>query len=69
MNCFLKNLILTNSNNRLWKNTFPIGDDPTMKTYSIDNIVTTKNIRIKNVNYEKTDLFNHIAIYADFILK
>ena len=40
-----------------------------MKTYSIDNIITSSNIEITNVNYVKTDLSDHTMMYADLILK
>lgn len=68
MNYFVENYNVANGKDGIWHDTFPIGDDPVMKTYSIDNIVTTKNIEIKNVVYEKTDLTDHTMIYADLIL-
>lgn len=68
MNYFVENYNLANGKDGVWHDTFPIGDDPVMKTYSIDNIVTTKNIEIRNVVYEKTDLTDHTMVYADLVL-
>ena len=60
---------LANGADGVWHDTFPIGDDENMKTYAIDNIITSSNIEIENVTYEKTDLSDHTMLYADLILK
>lgn len=60
---------LANGNDGVWHDTFPIGDDENMKTYSIDNIITSSNIEITNVHYEDTELSDHTMLYADLILK
>lgn len=71
MNDFVTNekFNLANGADGVWHDTFPIGDDENMKTYSIDNIITSSNIEITNVNYVKTDLSDHTMMYADLILK
>ena len=65
----LVNQLKANGADGVWHDTFPIGDDENMKTYSIDNIITSSNIEITNVNYVKTDLSDHTMMYADLILK
>lgn len=69
LNYFAENFNLANGADGLWQDTYPIGYDTSMKSYSIDNIITSKNIKIENVTYEKTDMSDHTAIYADLILK
>ena len=59
----------TNGKDGVWTETFPWEGDEVSKCWSIDNIVTTKNIEITNINYEKTELTDHTALYADLILK
>ena len=67
---FRENFNLANGKDGVWKDTFHYKEDPeeTMNVYSIDNIVATKNIEIINVNYEETNLSDHIMIYADLVL-
>ena len=60
---------LANGKDGVWHDTYNWLDDDACKVWSIDNIVTTKNIEITNVNYEITDLTDHYAMYADIILK
>lgn len=48
LSAFKKDFNFANGKNGVWKNTFPGDDDSVMKSYSIDNILTTKNIQIKN---------------------
>ena len=69
MNYFVENYNLANGKDGIWHDTFPVGESTEMLSYAIDNIVTTKNIKISNVHYEKTDLSDHTMLYADITLK
>lgn len=58
-----------NGKDGVWTETFSWEGDDASKCWSLDNIITTKNIEITNINYEATELSDHIAVYADLILK
>lgn len=52
-----------------WKDTFNV-QDSTMRNYAIDNIVTSKNIDIKNFDILRyPDLSDHFPVVADLTLK
>lgn len=68
-NYFIKNYNLANGKDGYWKDTFPRDLDENMKSYSIDNIIVTKNIDIKKVEYVETKYSDHTIIFADLILK
>lgn len=42
-----------------WVVTWPAFPEEGEQTYSLDNIVTSKNIEITNINYEKTEYSDH----------
>lgn len=61
---------LANGADGIWHDTYPINEESvSARTNSIDNIITTKNIEIKHVQYEKTELTDHTMMYADLVLK
>jgi hypothetical protein len=64
---FAKNFNLSNGQNGIWHDTF-IGEDDTMNVNSIDNIITSKNIKISNVHTLKTTASDHVPLVADLTL-
>lgn len=61
----LKNYNITNGNNDVWFDTYN-GVDDTMKVYSIDNIVTTRNLKMSNAQMVENKLSDHNMFFADF---
>lgn len=60
---------IANGKDGKWVVTWPAYPEEGEETYFLDNIVTSKNIEITNVNYEKTEYSDHIMMCADLILK
>jgi hypothetical protein len=65
---FSKDFNISNGKDGLWRDTF-IGEDDTMKVNSIDNIITSKNIKISNIHTIKSTASDHIPLVADLTLK
>ena len=65
---FQKDFNLANGQDGIWRDSF-IGDDPTMKVNSIDNIITSKNIEISNVHTIMSTASDHIPLVATLTLK
>lgn len=65
---FTKDFNISNGQDGIWRDTF-IGEDDTMKVNSIDNIITSKNIKISNVHSVKSMASDHIPLVADLTLK
>lgn len=64
---FLEDFNIANGLDGVFMDTFN-GEDDTMKVMSVDNIITTKNITISNVNTYHSDMADHDMIYADLTL-
>ena len=64
---FLEDFNIANGLDGVFMDTFN-GVDDTMKVMSVDNIITTKNITISNVNTYHSDMADHDMIYADLTL-
>lgn len=63
---FLANYNLTNGYEGNWIDTFN-EEDPCMKVYAIDQIVTTKNLKLKDVQAVRNDkISDHSMLYAEF---
>ncbi len=67
MDLFRDDFILANGKDGVWIDTF-IEKDNTMHTYSIDNIITSKNIEIKDFRVEKKELSDHLPLIAELRL-
>lgn len=65
---FKDNFNVANGKDGVWFDTFT-GEDDTMKVMTVDNIITTKNIEITNVESYHSDMADHDLLYADLILK
>ena len=61
---FLDNFNIANGKDGKWIDTFT-GEDDSMKVFSVDNIIATKNIRITNVGSVHSDMADHDMLYAD----
>ncbi|MGN1344933.1 MAG: polysaccharide lyase family 8 super-sandwich domain-containing protein, partial [Traorella sp.] len=59
---------MANGKDGNWIDTYHENDDPNMKEFAIDNILTTKNIQIDDVQIVKNDLSDHYLLYADLTL-
>lgn len=64
LNMFVADYNLSNGKDGAWYDTYN-GVDPTMKVMSIDNIITSKNIEIKQVKMVETKLSDHNLFFAD----
>ena len=67
---FLYNYNLANGHNNEWIDTYA-GEDPSMKTYAIDNIITTRNMRLVDVDTyrrEEGKTSDHRMLYATYEL-
>ncbi len=63
---FLKNYNITNGYNGNWVDTYN-EEDENMKVYAIDNIVTTRNLRlVKSEAVKNSKLSDHSMLYAEF---
>lgn len=58
---------LSNGKDGAWYDTYT-GEDPAMKVMSVDNIITSKNIDIREVKMVETTLADHNLFIADLIL-
>lgn len=65
---FLENFNIANGHNGKWFRTYGKNDDPAMKVFTIDNIIATKNMKVKHVEAVKTTLSDHYLLVADFEL-
>lgn len=65
---FSKDFNISNGKDGVWRDTF-IGEDDTMNVNSIDNIITSKNIKISNVHTIKSTASDHIPLVADLTLE
>lgn len=65
---FLDNYNIANGKAGVWHDTYNISDS-TMKTYAVDNIITSKNIHVSKVEMVETKLSDHNFLYieADFL--
>lgn len=61
---FLDNFNIANGKDGKWIDTFN-GEDDSMKVFSVDNIITTKNIKITNVESLHSDMADHDLLFAD----
>ncbi|KRN98006.1 hypothetical protein IV57_GL001350 [Companilactobacillus kimchiensis] len=59
---------LANGQEGVWRDTYIVDDDPTMRVNSIDNIITSKNITISNVQTVYSTESDHIPLIADLTL-
>ena len=64
---FLEDFNIANGLDGVFLDTFN-GEDDSMKVMSVDNIITTKNMTISNVNTYHSDMADHDMIYADLTL-
>lgn len=64
---FKDNFYIANGKDDKWFDTFN-GEDDAMKVFTVDNIICTKNMEIKNVNTVHTDMADHDMIYCDITL-
>lgn len=63
---YLENYDIVNGYNGEWFDTFNEEDDA-MKVYAVDNIVMTRNLKLKDVNAIRNDkLSDHSMVYAEF---
>ena len=62
---FLEDFNMANGYNGEWFNTFN-GVDSTMQIYSIDNIITTRNLRLTEMGVEDNKLSDHNMLWAEF---
>lgn len=68
MDLFRDDFILANGDKGVWIDTF-IEKDNNMHTYSIDNIIVSKNIEIKDFKVERIELSDHLPLIAELELK
>lgn len=64
---FMEEFNLVNGWNGTWLETYNQTDD-SMKVYSIDNIITTRNMRIDDLGVEENELSDHNMLYAKLVL-
>lgn len=64
---FKDNYNIANGMNNVWFDTFT-GSDDSMKVMTVDNIITSKNINIVNVESFHTDMADHDLLWADIEL-
>ena len=67
LNPFLENYNLSNGKDGKWYDTYN-GVDSSMKTNAIDNIITSRNIEMKNITMVETTLSDHNLFYVDATL-
>lgn len=65
---FLDDFYIANGMNGRWLDTYNADDDPNMKVDMIDNIIVSKNIRIKEVDMVENKLSDHNMLYAELEL-
>lgn len=65
---FLDNFTIANGHNGQWFDTYGANDDPSMKVFTIDNIIATKNMKITHVDMVKSKLSDHYLLLADLEL-
>lgn len=65
---FKKNYKLSNGFKGTWLDTYT-GDDDSMKVNSVDNIIVSKNIKIKNVKMVSNSTSDHNPLVAELELK
>lgn len=65
---FQSGFILANGHNGQWFDTYNANDDPSMKVFTIDNIIATKNIRLTHAEMVAGKLSDHNLLLADFEL-
>lgn len=61
---FLDNFNIANGRDGKWIDTFN-GEDDSMKVFSVDNIIVTKNIMITYVDSLHSDMADHDLLFAD----
>ena len=64
---FKDNYNIVNGYNDNWIDTF-LKEDPAMNVYSVDNILVTKNMKVTDIEFVKTDMADHGLLYAEFEL-
>lgn len=62
---FLDDFNLTNGHDGTWHDTYNLVDS-TMKVYSIDNIITTKNLRLVDMGVVENSLSDHNMLWGTF---
>lgn len=67
LNPFLENYNISNGKDDKWYDTYN-GVDSSMKTNAVDNIITSRNIEMKNITMVETTLSDHNLFYADATL-
>ena len=60
----MKNYNLANGNDGVWYDTYN-GVDPSMKVNCIDNVVTSRNIKVNEIKMVETGLSDHNMLYID----
>lgn len=65
---FLDQFNIANGLNGKWFDTYSEDDDPSMRVFTIDNIIATKNIKITGVGMVKSHLSDHSMLIADLAL-
>lgn len=63
---FMEDFNIANGKDGQWLDTFN-GEDETMKVMTVDNIITSKNIEIAQVDTFHSDMADHDMIYADLV--
>lgn len=63
---FLDDFNLTNGHDGTWHDTYN-QEDSTMKVFSIDNIITTRNLRLTDMGVVENSLSDHNMIWAEFL--
>ncbi len=64
---FLDNYNIANGKDNKWYDTYN-GVDSSMKTNAVDNIITTRNIKVENITMVETSLSDHNLFYLDATL-
>lgn len=64
---FLDEFNLANGQDEVWLDTYN-GTEGNVTSRVLDNIITTRNIRISNVQMVETSLSDHNLLYADLVL-
>lgn len=70
INIFLDNYNIANGKDGTWYDTFNNKNNVpnTMKTYAVDNIITSKNLKVENIMMVQTLLSDHNLFYIDITL-
>lgn len=65
---YLDEMNMANGQDGKWLDTYNLRDDANMKVWAVDNILTTKNIRIHNTQMIENQLSDHNMLMADLEL-